>query len=252
MLSYILYSLAAMLLATLFSMGGSGAGIALIPILNFMGVDFTIAKAAGLFAGATTTMTASAMNLKRKAVDFKLLFPLASMMLIFAPLGAYCSQYVDKEILKSLFMILLFYSATMMLFGKKKSLVRYTASWVLFAVGAIVGFLAGILGVGGGNILIPFLTFLGFESKKVAITVSFVVPFSALGSFATYASYLQLDWILIASVAVGAMIGGYIGNYLMYFKLKQEDIKKVMALLLYILAFKLLFHFLPWGVDFIR
>jgi len=247
MLTYLFYALTAMLLATLFSMGGSGAGIALIPVLNFAGIDFTTAKAVGLFAGATTTMTASAMNLKRKAVDFKLLFPLASMMLLFAPFGAYCSQYIDKEMLKFLFMILLFYSATMMLFGKKKSLVRYTAGWVLFAVGAIVGFLAGILGVGGGNILIPFLTFLGFEPKKVAITVSFVVPFSALGSFATYASYLQLDWILIASVAVGAMIGGYIGNYLMYFKLRQKDIRKVMALLLYVLAFKLLFQFLPWG-----
>jgi len=111
-------------------------------------------------------------------------------------------------------------------------------------VGAIVGFLAGLLGVGGGNILIPLLTLLGFAPKKVAVAVSFVVPFSALGSFFTYASYVQLDWILLGIVALSAILGGYIGNYMMQFKLEQHHIKKLMALLLYMLALKLLFGFL--------
>ena len=92
--------------------------------------------------------------------------------------------------------------------------------------------------------MIPLLVFLGFEPKKVAITVSFVIPFSALGSFFTYASYVPLDWILLACVAIAASAGGFIGNYLMHDKLDQRHIKKIMALILYLLAFKLLYHFL--------
>jgi uncharacterized membrane protein YfcA len=111
------------------------------------------------------------------------------------------------------------------------------------AVGGVVGFLAGLLGVGGGNILIPLLALLGFAPKKVAVAVSFVVPFSALGSFFTYASYIKLDWVLLCVVALSAILGGYIGNYMMQFKLEQHQIKKLMAILLYLLAIKLLVGF---------
>jgi uncharacterized membrane protein YfcA len=225
-------------------MGGAGAGVALIPILNFLGLDFSVAKAVGLFAGASTTITSSIMNLKRKVVDFKFVLPIASMMMLFAPLGAYSSKFIDEEVVKFAFMLMLFYSASMMMFGKKKALFHTEARWVLFAVGIVVGFIAGLLGVGGGNILIPLLVLLGFEPKKVAITVSFVVPFSALGSFFTYATYVPLDWTLLGLISLSAIAGGYIGNYLMHFKLEQQQIKKLMAVILYMLALKLLYHFI--------
>jgi len=241
---YLLYSSIAFILSTVFSMGGAGSGIALIPVLSFLGLDFTVAKAVGLFAGASTTITSSIMNLKRKVLDFSFVWPIAFMMMIFAPLGAYCSKFLNDDIVKFLFMLLLFYSASMMMFGKKKPLIHKENKSVLFIVGIIVGFLAGLLGVGGGNLLIPLLILLGFEPKKVAVTVSFVVPFSALGSFFTYASYVPIDWYLLACISVAAIAGGYIGNYLMYFKLEQQHIKKLMALILYLLAFKLLYPFL--------
>jgi uncharacterized membrane protein YfcA len=224
-------------------MGGAGSGVALIPVLHFLGLDFTLAKAIGLFAGASTTITSSIMNILRKVVDYKFVFPIALMMLIFAPIGAYSSRFIDEDIVKFLFMIMLFYSASMMMFGKKNALVHVESTLVLYIVGAVVGFLAGLLGVGGGNILIPLLALLGFVPKKVAVAVSFVVPFSALGSFFTYASYIQLDWLLLLIVSICAIVGGYIGNYIMHFKLEQQHIKKLMAILLYMLAFKLLYHF---------
>jgi len=240
---YILFSIITLVLSSIFSMGGAGAGIAIIPILSFFGVDFTVAKAVGLFAGASTTITSSIMNIKRKAVEYSFVFPIASMMLLFAPLGAYSSVYINEELVKLLFALMLFYSATIMLFGKNKVIFKVKSKLILFFVGAFVGFLAGLLGLGGGNILIPLLAFLGYQPKKVAIAVSFVVPFSALGSFFTYASYVSLDWVLLLCVALSAIVGGYIGNYMMYFKLRQEYIKKVMALILYALSLKLLWHF---------
>jgi len=241
---YLFFSTITLILSIIFSMGGAGAGIALIPILSFFGIDFTVARAIGLFAGASTTITSSIMNIKRGIVDFYFMIPIASGLFIFAPIGAYSSRYIDENVIKFLFMLLLLYSASMMMFGKKRTLVRIDGKFVLLLVGASVGFIAGLLGVGGGNILIPLLILLGFEPKKVAVTVSFVVPFSALSSFFTYASYVQIDWILLFCISASAIIGGYIGNYFMHFKLKQEHIKKVMALILYLLAFKLLYHFI--------
>ncbi len=244
MFDYFLYAVITLFLSTLFSMGGAGSGIALIPILHFLGIDFTVAKAVGLFAGASTTITSSVMNIKRNAVEYKLVFPIAIMMLLFSPLGAYSSGFIDERIVKFFFILLLFYSATMMMFGKKEALFHTQSIIILLLVGALVGFLAGLLGVGGGNILIPLLTILGFAPKKVAIAVSFVVPFSALSSFFTYASYVPLDYTLLAIVAFSAIIGGYIGNHMMNFKLEQQHIKKLMALLLYLLALKMFWQFI--------
>ena len=56
MYDYLLYTLIAFLLSLLFSIGGTGSGIALIPMLNFFGLEFIVAKAIGLFAGASTTI----------------------------------------------------------------------------------------------------------------------------------------------------------------------------------------------------
>ena len=241
---YILYSLITFLLSAIFSMAGAGAALALIPIFNFLGLGFTVAKAVGLFAGASTTITSSVMNIKRKAVDYKFVFPIAVTMLIFAPLGAYSSSFIDENLVKFIYMLMLFYSATVMMFSKKKTLFHAKSKYIFFIVGSSVGFLSGLLGVGGGNILIPLLALLGYEPKKVAVAVSFVVPFSALGSFFTYATYVPLDWVMLLVVALSAIVGGYIGNYMMHFKLKQSHIKNIMAGLLYLLALKLLWHFI--------
>jgi uncharacterized membrane protein YfcA len=48
-----------------------------------------------------------------------------------------------------------------------------------------------------------------------------------------------MDWMLLGVCAFGAVLGGYLGNYLMHFKLSQQQVKKVIAVLLYILALRM-------------
>ncbi len=238
-MDYLLYFALTLILATLFSMGGAGAGIAMIPILNFLGIELNLAKTVGLFIGFTTTFTSSIMNFKRKVLDVKFALPLAITLLIFAPIGAQLSKYVDKEVVKFLFALFLLISATMMLFFKKRAKADLQIPFILAVTGVVIGLISGLLGVGGGNILLPILVLFGYEPKKVAITVSFVVPFSAFTSFLSYASFVQIDWVLLFVTAIAAIVGGYIGNYLMHFKLTQAQIKKVIAIILYILAIKM-------------
>ena len=239
-MDYVLYFFITVILSALFSMGGAGAGIAMIPILNFLGIELNLAKMVGLFIGFTTTFTSSIMNFKRKVLDIKFALPLALTLLIFAPAGAQLSKYVDKSIVKILFAFFLIISATMMIFFKKKAKANLQTPFILGITGAIIGLLSGLLGVGGGNMLLPVLVLFGYEPKKVAITVSFVVPFSAFTSFLSYASFVHINWLLLISTAIGAILGGYIGNYMMYFKLTQTQIKKIIAFILYILAVKML------------
>ncbi|WP_457596297.1 sulfite exporter TauE/SafE family protein [Hydrogenimonas sp.] len=230
-------------LSSLFAMGGAGSGIAVIPVLHMLGVPFNLAKTVGLFVGFTTTVTSSVMNFKRGVLEVRFALPLAATMLLFAPLGAQLSRFVDESVVKGLFVLFLFFSASMMMFFKKEAKTRFDHPAVMAGLGAAVGLAAGLLGVGGGNMLLPLLILLGFPPKKVAVAVSFVVPFSAFTSFLSYASFVAIDWTLLGICAAAAVFGGYAGNYMMHFKLSQQQVKKVIAVILYILAARM-----AWGM----
>ena len=140
------------------------------------------------------------MNVLRKSIDVKQVLPFVLMSVFFAPLGAYTSTQIDTYFVKFAFALFLLFSATMMLRQKKKGAITYTKPWVMLLMGCIVGFLAGLLGIGGGAIIIPLLIYLGYDAKQTAITVSFMIPFSTLSAFFTYVYLIEIDWILLGDI----------------------------------------------------
>jgi len=238
---YLLYFCITLAVSTLFSIGGVGSSVAMIPILSFFGIHFDLAKAVGLFANSASTIGASLMNLKRKALNIKEILPFVAMSVIFAPLGANIASTIDLFYIKFSFALFLLFSATMMLKNKKPTSMHKQASnaKVFLFAGAGVGLLSGILGIGGGAIIVPLLVFLGYEAKRVAVMVSFIIPFSTTSAFFMYAYLIPIDWILLGVVASGALIGGVVGNHIMHFKISSEQTKKIIAFTLYLVALKM-------------
>ena len=241
MTHYLLYFSITLVVSTFFAMGGVGSAVALVPIFDSLGLGFNLAKATALFINTSTTITATFMNIKRKALDIKFALPLTISSLIMAPFGAKTSQYINVEYAKMGLALFLIFSATMMLFGKKEAKVHYEAKWIQYLVGGVVGFISGILGVGGGSLIMPLMILLGYDAKKMAIAVSFMIPFSTFSAFLSYTTFVQIDYVLLVVVAIAAILGGYIGNKIMYFKLDAKQIKKLIAILLYIIACKIIY-----------
>ena len=239
MIYYIEYFTLTLVLSTLFALGGVGSATALVPLMNMMGLPFGLSKAIGLFVNTSTTIIASIMNLKRKVLDVKFTLPLALSLMIFAPIGAYFSQYVDERVMKWMLTGFLFFSASMMLFGKKEAKTTFQKKWILYVIGSSVGVFSGMVGVGGGSLILPLLIMLGYDAKKMAIAVSFIIPFSTFSAFLMYANTIEIDWTLLVVTAVAALLGGFIGNRIMHFKLDSKQIKKIIAILLYLISFKL-------------
>jgi len=231
-----------LILSTLFALGGVGSATALVPILHFLGLEFNFAKAIGLFVNTSTTITATIMNIKRKVLDMKFAFPLAISLALTAPIGAYASKFIPEIYVKYLFVAFLIFAGSMILFGKKKLKFNFTKPWIMFILGSIVGIISGLLGIGGGSLLMPILILLGFDAKKVAIAMSFVIPFSTFTAFLTYMSFIKIDWIMLGVTTIAAILGGLIGNYIMHFHLNQKQIKKIIGVLLYIIAIKMVIN----------
>jgi hypothetical protein len=53
-----------------------------------------------------------------------------------------------------------------------------------------------------------------------------------------------MDWLLLADVTIAALIGGYIGEKVMHFKLSQSQVKKLIGVVLYLIAIKVVIKLL--------
>ena len=119
-IEYIEYFFITLTISSFFALGGVGGAAALIPIFDFLSLSFNMAKAIALFINTSTTITATFMNFKRGVLDIKFTLPLVISSMIFSPIGAYSSQFVDINYIKWGFVIFLFFSASMMFFQKKR------------------------------------------------------------------------------------------------------------------------------------
>lgn len=244
LLHYVIYFFLTLTLSTLFAMGGIGSAVGLVPIFSMMEMPLNLAKAIGLFINSASTITASLMNFFRGVLDIKFALPLIISIMIATPIGAWTSQYVQKEIVEWILVTFLIVSALLLIFSNRKTKVVYDKSWILYLIGGGVGLISGMIGVGGGSLMMPLLILLGFDAKKAAYAISFVIPFSTLGAFATYLSFVDMDWVLLGVVTVAAIIGGYLGAFIMHYRLSAAQVKKLIAAVLLLLATKMIYKLL--------
>jgi uncharacterized membrane protein YfcA len=230
--------------AFIFSLGGVGAAIVLIPILVSLGIPINVAKPIGLFYNTISLSGASINNIKNKRLDFKTGIPIIIFSFLFSIAGAYLSKFIPNKIILILFIAFLLFSGTMFLFHKKKSKDKYRSDTPyvrLSIIGAFAGLLSGMLGIGGGGIISPFMLILGFNPKKIASITAFVVPFSSFSGFLTYWAIGSIDWRILSIASIAGLIGATLGTIFMQKKLNADTVKKVLAIILLLLAVKLIF-----------
>jgi len=230
--------------AFIFSLGGVGAAIILIPILISFGIPINMAKPIGLFYNTVSLSGASFSNIKNKRLDFKMGIPIIIFSFLFAILGAWLSKFIPTKIVLLLFIAFLIFSGFMFLFfkGKHKDTFREDAPIVsLSLIGALAGLLSGLLGIGGGGIVSPLMLMLGINPKKIAAITAFVVPFSSFSGFLTYWSMGHVDWRLMSIISVAGVAGAGLGTIFMHKKLNPASVKKILAVILLLMAVKMIF-----------
>ncbi|VAW30339.1 hypothetical protein MNBD_BACTEROID07-1963 [hydrothermal vent metagenome] len=230
--------------AFIFALGGIGAAIILIPIMVWMGIPITTAKPVGLFYNTVSLAGASISNIKNKLLDFKTGIPIIIFSFLFAAVGAYSSKFVSQKIVLLIFIAFLVFSGFMFLFFKKKTMEKYREDQPVFKLSLIgigAGFLSGLLGIGGGGIISPLMLMMGFNPKKIAAITAFVVPFSAFSGFVTYWMMGAINWKLLLIVSTGGIIGATLGTIFMQKKLNPKVVKKILAVILLLMAAKMIF-----------
>jgi len=230
--------------AFIFALGGVGAAIILIPILVSLGIPINMAKPIGLFYNTVSLTGASISNIKHKRLDFKIGIPIIIASFFFAVAGAYFSKFISGNVILILFVAFLLFSGLMFLFHKNKQGNQYRTDkpyFKLTLVGAFAGLLSGLLGIGGGGIISPLMLMMGFNPKKITAITAFVVPFSSFSGFLTYLAMGSVNWRILIIASVAGIAGASLGTMFMHKKLDPSRVKKILAIILLIMAVKILF-----------
>ena len=113
---------------------------------------------------------------------------------------------------------------------------------LLIIIGLAAGFLSGLVGIGGGIIIVPSLVLLlGFTQKQAQGTSLgiMLLPIGILAVIQYYKQgYLNVNYVLI--VASAFVVGGLLGSKLAL-SLSDEKMKKVCAMILFLISLKMLF-----------
>lgn len=238
MLFYPLLFLVAFLYASV-GHGGASGYLALMALFGFLP---EVMKPTALLLNLFVSLTSFIQFYRGKHFNWKIFLPFAIASVPMAYLGGLIT--LDGTIYKKILGILLLIPIARFLFfptvkdqGLKKS-----NPWLSLLIGAAIGFLSGVIGIGGGIILSPVLLLLKWANMKQAAAISalfiFVNSLSGLAGQLTKGVHFSAD--MYAYVAI-AFAGGICGAYYGSLKFRQDILKYMLAFVLMIAAYKLLF-----------
>ena len=239
-------SMIILVLSFIFAMLGLGGAMLYIPVFHWFSFDFkSVAIPTGLLLNGITALSASIYYLKEKMVDIRGAIPLIVTSFLGAPLGAYFTKMVSTDVLILLFAVSMVFAGGKMLISsgqlEKTNLIPDQKRMILMGIGGFfIGFIAGLLGVGGGFLFVPMMISMGYKTKTAAATSAFVVIFSSFSGFAGHIAEGHFDWLLMISTSIAVIIGSRIGAKVMKEKMKAKWIKQMFAVVLLGVAVKLI------------
>ncbi|UCG11598.1 MAG: sulfite exporter TauE/SafE family protein [Deltaproteobacteria bacterium] len=228
------------------TMVGLGGGLIFSPLFILLSFPVSTAVSASLFLNGIAAISAAITYFRRGIVDVQIGVPLILSSSLAAPLGALTTSRVDIKNFSTILAGVIVLAAMRMLFSGQVEQEREEVGIWRKAIGGgviglVIGFMAGLLGIGGGVFIVPLLIyFLKVPTKIAAATSIFIVVFSSFSGFVTHVSLARADWKLILVAACFSFAGGQVGSRIMAEKLKAKTVRRLFGIVLLAFAFKLI------------
>ena len=240
-MDYLLYFSLTFIFSTLFGVIGLGSSLVLIPALSLLGVEFNFAKAIGLFVNGITTLSITIKNLKSGVLSFVEILPYLIVSMVFAYLGAHTTLFISKNVVQILLLLFIFLSVAMMFTHLHYQTAKQQHSRFLIAsIISFIAFIGGLIGVGGGAVSLPLFMLLGIDTKKSIALTGVLIPFVSFSGFASYATFVHMDWVLLSIVGVAAMLGGITAHAITKKISNEKLLKFFIALILLLVSIAML------------
>lgn len=255
-LIYIVLGVFAGLLSGIFGIGG---GLIIVPTLLFcfkvlhFPPEYSMHMAIGTSLSIILVTVSNSVygHHLNKNVDWKIIKKIFGSIIVGAFLGSFASNQLAADTLELIFSIyVVLVSIKMFLDIKVERPLKVTSNFLYSLVGLIIGFKSTILGIGGGTISIPFLTWRGHSMKTaVGVSAALGIPIAISGVVSyIYNGYANpaLPQYSLGYIYLPALVGvvitssffARIGAKLSH-KLPQAKMKKGFAIFLMLVALKM-------------
>jgi len=233
---------------------GGGGSILAVPALVY-GVGLPLSAAIPTSLVVVGASSAVAVVPRLRNVNWRLAVIIGAAGTATAYLGAYVNRLLDQKVLLLAFAAIMGIAGIRMMMPTKAAggscaLPGGGVHWrsclpKAIATGAVVGFLTGLLGVGGGFLIVPALTLvLGLPMAATVGTSLVIIVINSIAGFAAHLGDLHIDWAVTAAFAVAAMaaslIAGRLGTNIPDRILKRSFGILVLAVAAYVTAQALL------------
>lgn len=240
----------AFFVAMLFSMLGLGGAIIYTPLFFWTGLPLLTAIPMALLLNAITTASASITYLAQRLVKIDVAIPIIITSVLGAVTGSYIAPHINTEILIAMLSVVLFFASIRLLLFNNLGFVAGTNENKTKMFGAVAGFpigaISSLVGIGGGTFIVPLLLILGLEIKDAVVTSSFIVTFISLSGFLGHLNFgqQQIDISMLFYAGAAAFIGAQAGSRLIFKRTSSRTIERMFALVLLLVAGKLLYGLL--------
>jgi uncharacterized membrane protein YfcA len=229
--------------AALFGMMGLGGGLVYVPLLSWWGLDFTTgAIPMSLLLSTATGMAAAYTYTREGLVHVRTAMAAIITVFIGAPVGAWAVHRLPVGYVKILFAAAAGYVAMRILISKEPGAPkeRDTRAVMLGAlvIGTFVGFSSGLLGIGGGFLLIPFLLASGIPTREAVATSSLVITVSALTAFISHLGTSTFPISTALLLAGAAVVGSRLGGLWAARQARPTTLRKIAGSLILLIAVK--------------
>ncbi len=236
-----LIPLAIFVVAVLYSSVGHGGASGYLAVMAFLSVAPEITRPTALSLNVIVSAIALIQFARLGHFSWRLFWPFAAASIPLAYIGGRID--LPTEVYKAVLgIVLLFTAVRLSLNLKSDGEVREPHIAAALEIGAAIGLVSGLVGVGGGIFLTPVLLLLNWSGAKVAAGVSAL--FILVNSLAGLAGVHEKEAALSSEVVpwlAAAVAGGAIGSWLGSNRFDTLTLRRVLAAVLVVAGAKLIF-----------
>ena len=213
---------------------GLGGGSSYTAMLAIFGAGAATIPMVSLSLNVLVTTVGSIVFLSQKHARLRLIAPFLITSIPMAYVGG--TLYLPKQLFYLVLLASLVFAAMRIYFPKKTKPLPLNDRGKYFLAlgcGAILGLIAGIVGIGGGVYLVPLIILLGLgTAKEAAASGAFFIWVNSVAGLAARLQYNSIDLLPYMPLMFAVLIGGFLGSYMGAVKFSPMRMQKMLGTIL--------------------